>query len=281
MSNLLKAIWHIVSNPFIDIKAYSAGRNRANSSGAALENYVQDLFAGSFALDESERNKRIATTFSYMGNQNNPPDLILREGDAIEVKKIQSPLASLALNSSYPKSVLFADNPMLTSACRSCEEWTKKDIIYVVGYTDDAVIKHLWFIYGDCFIADSSIYERIKTAISNGIHEIPDVAFSKTNELGKVKKVDPLGITDLRIRGMWHIDNPQKIFKHLNSDTKQAKFRVSCLMRLEKFNKFPERDRELLTNFVSDGYVISDVEIKNPNNPSQLMDAKFITFRMS
>ncbi|MBL0721141.1 MAG: NgoPII family restriction endonuclease [Sulfurovum sp.] len=42
---------------------------------------------------------------------------------------------------------------------------------------------------------------QIKDTISNGITSIPNVEFTATNELGKVKKIDPLGMTDLRIRG--------------------------------------------------------------------------------
>jgi len=76
-------------------------------------------------------------------------------------------------------------------------------------------LKLLWLIYGDFFCADEEIYLRIKNTISNGINSIFNVKFIQTNELGKVKKVDPLGITDLRIRGMWHISNPNKIFDYI------------------------------------------------------------------
>ena len=138
--------------------------------------------------------------------------MILRNGDAIETKKVQSPSSALALNSSYPKAKLYADSPMITQACRGSESWDVKDIIYIVGHTSDTEIQYLWFVYGDCFCADKDVYEKIKQTISSGIRSIPDVEFTETNELGKVKKVDPLGITDLRIRGMWHIDNPKKYF---------------------------------------------------------------------
>ncbi len=81
-------------------------------------------------------------------------------------------------------------------------------MLYAIGYVNQSHLKSLWLVYGDCFCADKSTYERIKNTISSGITTIPDVEFTDTKELGKVKKVDPLGITDLRIRGMWHIDNP-------------------------------------------------------------------------
>lgn len=280
MSNLLKAIKSIIDNPIIKVKDYYTGRNRANSVGEAFENYIKDVFANSFNLSEEERMKRFNEVFSYLGNQNNPPDIILCNGDAIETKKVQSPSSALALNSSYPKDKLFADSPMLTQACRKCEDWIEKDIIYVVGHTNDTDIKYLWFVYGDCFSADKSVYEKIKKTISFGITEIPNVEFTETNELGKVKKVDPLGVTDLRIRGMWHIENPHKIFSYLNKVDAQATFQIVCLMKTEKFNSFSASDKAALETLKKENYFFEDTQIKNPNNPAQLMDCKLITFKV-
>lgn len=281
MSNLLKAIKLIVENPIIKVKDYYTGRNRANSVGEALENYVKDIFANSFDLSEADRLQKFNEVFSYLGNQNNPPDIILRNGDAIETKKLQSPTSALALNSSYPKAKLFADNPMLTQACKSCEDWIEKDIIYIIGHTSDTDIKYLWFVYGDCFSANKEVYEKIKKTISSGITEIPDVEFTETNELGKVKKVDPLGITDLRIRGMWHIENPHKIFSYLNKVDTNAKFQVLCLMKTEKFNSFPDDDKTALQSLTKTNYSFENTQIKNPNNPAQLLDCKLITFKVN
>ena len=56
--------------------------------GEALEEYVKDIFAGTVnETDENIRNQKLSEIFSYLGNQNNPPDSMLRGGDAIEVRK--------------------------------------------------------------------------------------------------------------------------------------------------------------------------------------------------
>lgn len=281
MSNLLQVIKLIVENPIIKVKEYYTGRNRANSMGDALESYVQDAFADSFELSEADRMRKINEVFSYLGNQNNPPDIMLRNGDAIEIKKIQSPTSALALNSSYPKAKIYANSPMLNRECTACEGWIEKDIIYVVGHTNDTDIKYLWFVYGNCFAADKNIYEKIKKTISSGITEIPNVESTETNELGKVKKVDPLGVTDLRIRGMWYIENPHKIFSYLNKVDANAKFQLFCLMKTEKFNSFPTADKTALQNLTKANYSFEDTQIKNPNNPAQLLDCKLITFKVN
>ena len=49
-------------------------------------------------------------------------------------------------------------------------------------------------MYGDCFSADKEVDEKIKNTISSGITEISNVEFTETNELGKLKKVDPLDV---------------------------------------------------------------------------------------
>ena len=68
-----------------------SGRNRANGMGEALENYIKDAFAGTFGIsDELQKMKTYNQKFSWLGSQNNPPDIMIKGGDAIEVKKTQS-----------------------------------------------------------------------------------------------------------------------------------------------------------------------------------------------
>ena len=260
---------------------YYSGRNRINNSGKALEVLIQDAFAGTInENDENRRLKRLEEIFAYQGNQNNPPDLILKNSDAIEVKKLQSKNSAIALNSSYPKAKLYANSPMITKACKNCEDWEVKEIIYTIGYTNDNNLKSLWLIYGDCFCADKDTYERIKNIISDGINSISDVEFTQTNELGKVKKVDPLGVTDLRIRGMWHIQNPNQIFDYIYKFDKDATFQLICLMRVDQYNSLPNKDRQILENIENKNMQIREIKIKDPNNPIKLINAKLLVFKV-
>jgi len=129
VTNILHALKNIVENPITDISAHYRvnGRNRANNMGEALESYVKDLFCNTFEIESNtEKNKIYSKEFSYIGNQNNPPDMIVAGGDAIEVKKIESMGSQIALNSSYPKNKLYADSPMITQDCRECENWREK-----------------------------------------------------------------------------------------------------------------------------------------------------------
>jgi len=110
MTNRLEAISNIVSFPETRLKSIYSGRNRANSMGDALENYIKDSFVNTFKItDEKERMKIFNQEFSWLGSQNNPPDIMIKGGDAIEVKKTQSANSGLALNSSYPKSDIYSN----------------------------------------------------------------------------------------------------------------------------------------------------------------------------
>ena len=276
MSNLLQAIHRAVNNPFLSNNTQTRAANRLQAMGEALENYLKYLFSG-IEPEHFRGNENVEQIFSYLGGKNTPPDLMLRGGDAVEVKKIENKNAEIALNSSMPKAKLYADDPSLSHHCRTCEQWQEKDLIYAIGCIEEQRIKYLWLVYGDCFVAERQVYERVKTAISSGINNIPNVYFSETRELGRVNSVDPLGITYLRIRGMWGIENPNKIFEYLNVYDSTVDFQLMCLMRSEKFASFPPEDQAML--YQHGNIEINDVRINNPNNPAILLDAKLISYR--
>jgi len=136
MTNLLIALKNIIQNPINDIVSNYKGSNRANGVGDALEQYVKDIFCNSLLEKDPQKKDEIyGKYFSYLGNQNNPSDSIIKGGDAIEIKKIESFTSALALNSSYPKDKLHYDDSRITNECRNSEteKWQQKDIIYAVG----------------------------------------------------------------------------------------------------------------------------------------------------
>lgn len=279
MNNIITAIINLAKDTKVQLKKYAHSHNRANNMGEALEEYIKDIFADTVnELDECKRNKKLSSTFCYLGNQNNPPDMMLKNGDAIEVKKIESIDSSLALNSSYPKAKLYADSLMISKECKCCEQWKVRDMIYAVGVVKDDTLKALTMVYGDIYCADQDIYERIRNKIKDGVTTIPDVEFSETKELGRVNRVDPLGITYLRIRGMWGIENPLKVFDYTHKIDKNKKFNFLCIISENKFNSFENRG-DLISYVKTDSRIqLKDVNIKNPNNPAKLIKAKLIHF---
>ena len=285
MTNLLEAIFNIVNNNELDLGSYFKSRNKINAVGDSLEFFIKDAFCNSFNI--TLRDKEIAVYpefFSYIGNSSNPPDLIVKNGDAIEVKKIESLKTAIALNSSYPKSKLFSKDPMITNACRTCEEfWESKDIVYAIGVVPKSQnrLKLLWLVYGDCLAADKQVYDRIRNGICNGINQIAGIEFAETNELARINKVDPLGITYLRVRGMWGIENPINIYNYIDVDYQDDdNFQVISIIQENKYLSFPEETRRKLENLASDHNMeIKDIKIKSPNNPAKLLNAKLIVYK--
>lgn len=281
MSNIIRAIINLVSDPQLELGDYYNIRHRANAEGDSLEEYVKDLYAGTLReTDEAERLRKISKTFSYLGNDSNPPDAMLTGGDAIEIKKIESKKGSIQLNSSHPKCRLRANSSMITSACKSAEngKWIEKDLLYIVGSVKKKILHSMFMIYGIDYAAGENTYLKLKEKIKEGIENIPGVDFTETDELGRINKVDPLGITSLRIRGMWILQNPWETFSYITQMDSSKQFEFCAIINNEKYLSFEEH---LLLEELSkkvDELIISGVEIKNPNNPSNLIKAKMVRY---
>jgi hypothetical protein len=273
-TNLLKALLRLKEVNNFSLSAHYSSSNRMNNMGVALEYFVKDAFCNSLHIEGvDEKDKEHSKCISYRGNDKNPPDFMIREGDAVEVKKVEGSLSGLHLNSSYPKNRLFADSPMISAACRRAETWEARDIIYAYGVVRRTTLELMWFVYGDCYAADREVYERPRRRIIGALDAIydGDGPRPKTRELGRVNRVDPLGITFLRIRGMWQMESPVRVFNYLGIDTQRAPS-IAALLRTEKYFTFPESDRKPLEN----SGLVRDVEIKDPDNPANYLKAKVI-----
>ena len=280
LSNILKAYINIVKSYQIDIQNIQDGNNRMNSMGEGLEAYIKDIFANTIdETDESKKLEKISKTFSYTGNKTNPPDMMLWGSDAIEVKKIESSNTSLQLNSSHPKSKLLSTNSKINQTCRGCEEWEEKDLIYTIGYVKKRRLNSLWMVYGECYAADEGTYTKVEDEITSSINAALNLEINRdTNELSGVKNVDPLNITYLRVRGMWIIENPSKVFRYLYEYDKDVKFQLIALMKSSKYDSFSNEDKVSLE--ANKDITIQDVKIKNPNNPANLIDSKLLVFKV-
>ena len=280
MKNILNAITVLVRKNNFCLMNSRKNNNRANSMGDALELYVKNLFADTFDDSETVRLEKWQSVFSYSGNSSNPPDFMISGGDAVEVKKIESPDATLALNSSYPKQTLKSSSSLISKACREAEIWTEKDMLYTVGVVEGNRLKHLCMIYGRDYCASNDCYDRIRQKIKDGVESIPDVEFSQTKELGRINRVDPLGITYLRIRGMWHIENPWNVFSYIYKRNLQAEFNFMCIADLEKWQSFDNTGEFVELQKIYPALKIADVKIKNPDNPVKLKDVKLIRYEI-
>ena len=166
---------------------------------------------------------------------------------------------------------------MTTKDCLICEDWSEKDIIYVIGIFNAKKLHLLWMIYGDCYAAKPEYYERIKNQISAGVNTIPGIEFSETKELGRVNKVDPLGITYLRIRGMWGIDNPLRVYNYLDINyAPNSNFQLIAICSENKYLSLSSESRNAIKSMDHSQLTINQVQIKSPNNPAKMINAKIV-----
>ncbi len=285
-TNILKAILNIIANPPLvegdeeDSKEDVA--NRVQAQGRKLELYVENAFANSFGLTGNTKKKKRSDTFSYVGAKSKLPDLMIRNGDIIEVKKIESLNSDLQLNSSHPKNKVYVTDTRVHKDCKKAEEWQVKDMLYCIGTVPATKpLRAMWMVYGDCFVANKDVYEGISSNVSEAIAST-GLDSEETTEIARFNEVDPLRVTSLRVRGMWIIKHPNVVFAEDAEITGATGFDIRALMRATKYESLPLEDRHKIENSIkADGNLSKkELEIENPDNPAELIKAILISYRI-
>ena len=82
----------------------------------------------------------------------------------------------------------------------------------------------------------------------------------------------------MRVRGMWGIENPLKVFRYVYERNPENLFSFMCLINETKWNNF-ENTQDLVSLVAIESHLeIKDVRIKDPDNPAKLTNAKLITY---
>lgn len=277
MKNIIDAIISIINEPVIEItECYKLVTGEIKAQ-IALEEYVKDMFSGTFSFSQDKRQPIIDEVFSYQGNHSSPPDAMLRGGDAIEVKRVNSYNAKLMLNSSYPKQILSCDSSIISPVCKNAEKWNEKDMLYIIAVVINNKLRHLSLVYGEDFCMSDEYYNRIRKAFKKSIEEIEGIKFTETNELGRINNIDKIGNTYLRVRGMWAIDNPLVIFKDVYERPKSAEFSFMAIINEQKWKSLKNKNKLIQEGKNKKHFQLKNINIKNPTT-SKDKKAKLISF---
>jgi hypothetical protein len=267
------------------------GRNRAQAQGANFEDIVKDILCGVAADDAQGRVSILDKFLAFQGAANNPPDAMFRggnDGDAFEVKKSEKKSnGSLDLNSSHPYSHLTSDLSRIAREARECEVWDKRDIHYVMGnvLVNEVRNNWIWIVQGNIFAADLKSYRDFESDIKSHIEEaIKANALEPgiTNELGRINGVDLRENTDLRIRPMWGITSPMKLFKDLPGivESDSDGLVIHCLIRTSKWDSLLINKHADFQKFWSKSHLpvmsISDVTVPDPDDLGKVLEVKLI-----
>ncbi|MDC0114693.1 NgoPII family restriction endonuclease [Methylophilaceae bacterium] len=274
-TNILKSflnIHKVYKNQIVDTQS---GNNRANNMGEGLEYFVKNLIADSFGVNSKQHKDKWQATFAFEGSKSHPPDAIIRNGDALEIKKLESLARSgeIQLNSSSLKKVLKSNSTLITKNCKNSDggNWQQKDLFYIFGYVVNKKLKGLFFIDGSLLAADESIYQKVQDSITASLNDSNDYYLSETKELARINGVDPLKISNLRVRGMWLLKNPLGIFDYLDINIDNEFFSY-LLCPKEKYNNMK------LEAVIDDQYTTEVVGVKNPDNPAEDIPSMLLSF---
>lgn len=254
-NNALTAISEIAAFGSNNLKEYATNYlTGVNAVDEQLEFYIKNALAGSFKIQPGKRQGHYAKIFSYIGNKNNPPYMIIKNGDAFEINKIKSPFASLAVNSLPPKDMLRATDKSISDACRKCEsiQWKEKDLFYVIGNAKGGSINSLFFIQGTCYASNPKVYDAVRKELKR-INDKNTFNFNPRS--GKIK-------------------NPLTYFKNY-CEYVPNKFNIYAVIENKKYLSFPRKDRRALES--SNNIEVKDITIPLPSDQNQMLNAKLIS----
>ena len=89
-----------------------------------------------------------------------------------------------------------------------------------------------------------------------------------------------MGITNLRIRGMWQIQNPRRVFSYLHTASSSI-FELVAIIPTSKYDSFPTESKTKLETLGNPNLTFQNVQVKDPNNPANLIEAKLIVFKLA
>ena len=100
--------------------------------------------------------------------------------------------------------------------------------------------------------------------------------FMNYSTLGGAKGVDSLKITTLRVRGMWVIKHPQKVFSKLIQDWVDNEFEVKALIPKDIFENLPQSSRKRLEDSLLKK---EEIKLPDPTNRAENIDCFFIYYK--
>ena len=252
-------------------------RGTLGAKGKPFEIFAKNMFAGSLGALSSHVDAAWQKTFSWLGSDNAPPDFMIWNGDAVEVKVLKL-TAQIQLNSSAPKRSLKATDTRIEQACRECEIWVEKDFVYFIGLANAEYVEAVWLIDGRCIAADSSVYDVLFDRLKATVKELGG---EPGNEIGRLNKVDPLKATSLRVRGMWLLDHPAKVFNDFFVKPQDQVFVLNALVSATKWSEYSKETIDDLEALSVHGLSIKHIELPDSGGSDEPMRAVHISWEVS
>jgi hypothetical protein len=258
------------------ISLTSQPRGTLGAQGKPFEIFAKNMFAGCLGALSSHVDAAWERTFSWRGSANHPPDFMIRGGDALEVK-IQEGVGQIQLNSSPPKRTLKVTDPRIQDGCRTSEDWSEKDFVYFIGKANKEFVEALWLIDGSCIADKASTYDMI---FDNLALKVSDLGGGSGNEIGRLNKVDSLRATSLRIRAMWLLDHPARVFQSVLLPPEDGAFVLNALISADKWNSYSNEEVAAVTALSGNGLNVQRIEIPDSGSLGLQQEAVHISWKV-
>lgn len=262
--------------------------------------FTMDIFSGSL-YHPKKRFLLWGKTFSHFGNPTDTPDIMLKRGDAIEIKSIIKESKSfhgksvdgILLNNVPPMQFIQKNNPLIAKKCVESGDWGRtyqRDVIYVVGIIEKNLLRGLSMVYGRDYCASNEYYSNIrkgikrlyenKKMIENNSKTIIRNNLESSKELARIDNFDPLGLTQARFYAHWYIKTPWQAFDYVYRRSPNTKFDFMCIINEDKWKTLENRGLLTESEKSCQNLRISPIRIKNPDNPEECRDAVLITYEI-
>lgn len=261
--NMLQAICSFTRTQSVGSNNPSLIRNRMNSQGEKLEEYMKDLYTGVPITDDLDTDDVRENNLAWGGNKNSTPDFIATESDAVEVKKIEK-FGDLQLNSSYPHRKLSGSDPKVSDGV-PIDADEIMDMVYAIGVVDNNKINNLCLIDGECFAAEAELYRKVEEVASESLknneilQKLGGLVTEETNEPGRVKDVGQHILSTFRLRGMWSSGHPLDYYEELTGTELKEKSLVSILPK-QKYDNYDDTQRDSMES-------LEEVEVDQVESP--------------
>lgn len=230
-------------------------RNNAHTMGQEFEDIVEQ-----WIKDSGQK-------ISSKGGKNHPPDQLLKEGPALEIKKVTS-TGQIPTNSSPPEQEITPDNPRLKEDTKEVlrnSENPRRDMFYIIGDKRNEDIERIWICQGELLFGNhelDNITQELRNAADKVSEDFNVESVEDTNEIAKFNNIDDSDSISLRIRRMMSFNHPSNIFdKNVPSMSESESTSVILSIKKDKFNSLTEADKSSLKE--NDRINIQEVRLKN------------------
>jgi len=169
---------------------------------------------------------------------------------------------------------LHHDDLHITKKCRDAEAWTEKPFLLFVGQIDPTVknISALWIIDGRCLSDNEEIYLSL---LSKARAAMLLLGSRGTKEIGQFANLDTRMRTVLRVRPMFSLLHPARIFNSIFIHQTTKQFALNVLLPESTYDSFTEEERRKLET-AGKGAAINRLKIPDPTNTTSDVSAVHI-----